>query len=174
MNTTTEVDLSIKDIADRARKSVRQVNNWRAAAEQRLKRKLGYPDPSDRRITRFTPEDAREILKAGMNMEDGTEQPPQPQRADFSGADANAEAGIFGGMDAIVQMGDQNALAIGAAIGQRWNQLVWTSALQTMQGGMVQMQQQFEEMHQSVSLTLGTPQLPGTHPGVARLEGGEG
>ncbi|UBF28315.1 hypothetical protein K9N68_10790 [Kovacikia minuta CCNUW1] len=173
MNTTTEVDLSIKELADRARRTPRQINNWKAAAERRLGRKLGYPDPVDRRITRFTPEDAREILKAGMNQEDGTEQPPQPQHPDFSHADANAEAGIFGGMDSIVQMGDQNAITIGAAIGQRWNQLVWTSALQTMQGGMVQMQQQFEEMHQSVSLTLGTPQLPGSHPNVARLEGEE-
>jgi hypothetical protein len=171
MNTTTEVDMTIRDLADRAGRSVRQVNNWRAAAERRLGRKLGYPDPVDRRTLRFKPEDAREILKSGMDLQDGTEQPPQPQRPDFAGVNANAEAGIFGGMDAIVHMGDQNAIAIGSAIGQRWNQMVWATALQTMQGGMIQMTEQFAEMHQSVSLSLGTPQLPGNDPNSLRLEG---
>jgi hypothetical protein len=40
---------------------------------------------------------------------------------------------------------------------------MWTAAIQTMQGGMVQMQQQFEELHASVSLELNTqPQLGGS------------
>ncbi len=100
MNTTTEVDLSIKELADRARRSTRQINNWKAAAERRLNRKLGYPDPTDRRILRFKPDEAREILRSGMSEEEGQEQPPKPQSPDFTDANSNAEANIFGGMDA--------------------------------------------------------------------------
>lgn len=149
----TEVDLTIKDIADRTGLGVRMVNIYRAAAEKRLNRKLGYKQG---KIWHFRPEEVREILKSreeGQSGNAGNSQNFQ-ESPNFSQANNQAEAGIIGGMDAIVASGDQNAIAIGQALGSRWNQLIWTAALQTMQGGMMTMQEQFSQMHQSVNLTL--------------------
>jgi hypothetical protein len=171
MTTTVEIDLSIKDLAEKIQRTPRQINNWKAAAERRLKRKLGHPDPCDRRVLVFTPDECREILKSGMNLENGNEQPQTQAAPNFNVNATQAEASIFGGMDAIVTAGDNNALAIGQALGQRWNQILWTSALQSMQEGMLAMQASFEEMHQSVSITVNQPQLIGANPQTPRLEG---
>jgi hypothetical protein len=151
----TELDLTIKDIADRAGLGVRMVNIYRASTEQRLGRKLGYKIG---KTWHFRPGEVREILKsreeqAGSESNAGNSQNFR-EMPNFSQANNQAEDGIIGGMDAIVASGDQNAITIGQALGTRWNQLMWTAALQTMQGGMVTMSNQFEEMHQSVRLTL--------------------
>ena len=75
-------------------------------------------------------------------------------------------------MDAIVSSGDKNAIAIGQALGMRWNNFMWSAALQSMQGGMIQMQQSFSELHASVTVGLNSadlPQLMGTHPGTPAI-----
>jgi hypothetical protein len=61
MATTTEVDLLIKDIADRIQMHPRTVNLWRSTAEQRLGKPLGYKVG---KVTYFKPDEVREILKA--------------------------------------------------------------------------------------------------------------
>jgi hypothetical protein len=170
---TVEVDLSIKELADRLNKQPRTVNIWKARAEQRLGRKLGYQDPTDRRIIRFSPDDQREILKSGFeetgNFRETSRKPPHTPN--FQNNNNQAEGEMLGGMDAIVQAGDANAIAVGQALGQRWNNLLWTAAIQTMQGGMMQMQQQFEELHTSVSVSLDQqPQLPGSNLSQPQLE----
>lgn len=157
---TTEVDLTAKDIADRTRLTPRMVNIYRAEAEARLGYKLGYKQG---RTTYFRPDEVREILKSREAQPSGNPRTSQNFRepSDFSNLNNQAEDSILTGMDAIVQAGDQNAIAVGQALGQRWNQLMWTAALQSMQSGMVDMQTRFEEMHTSVSLTFNQPQLPG-------------
>jgi hypothetical protein len=48
---------------------------------------------------------------------------------------------------------------------------MWTAAIQTMQGGMLQMQQQFDELHRSVTVALEVqPQLPGVAFTAPQLE----
>lgn len=160
MTTTTELDLTAKDIADRAGLSVRMVNIYRAQAEERLKRKLGYKLG---KTPYFKPDEVREILKSRESGNSGNVGNSQNFREtpNFSQHNNQAEDGILNGMDGIVQSGDQNAIAIGQALGQRWNQLMWASALQSMQGGMVVMQEQFSQLHTSVSIELNQPQLPG-------------
>ncbi|MDX2239096.1 MAG: hypothetical protein NW224_00255, partial [Leptolyngbyaceae cyanobacterium bins.302] len=61
MATTTEVDMSIKDIADRMQMNPRTINLWRSNAEQRLGKPLGYKVG---KVTYFKPDEVREILKS--------------------------------------------------------------------------------------------------------------
>jgi hypothetical protein len=90
----------------------------------------------------------------------------------FSNQNAQAEGDVLGGMDSLVASGDANAIAVGQALGQRWNQMLLTSALQTMQSGMLQMQTQFDEMHTAIAVPLNTaPQLPGSNLSQPQLEG---
>jgi hypothetical protein len=77
-------------------------------------------------------------------------------------------------MEAIVAASDQNAIALGQAIGERFNSLMWATAMQTMNSCMIAMQRQFQEIHNAVAIPLHeVPQLPIEAPEVARLEGGE-
>ncbi len=161
MTTATEIDLSIKDIADRVQLHPRTINLWRVAAEDRLGRKLGYKSG---KVTYFRPEEVREILKSREGEYSGNSRNSQNfrEKVNFSQQNNQAEDTILTGMDAIVAAGDSNALTVGKALGQRWNNLLWTAALTEMQTGMVQMQASFEEMHQSVAISLDySPQLPG-------------
>jgi hypothetical protein len=159
---TTEIDLTIKDLSDRANLTPRMLNIYRADAEARLGKKFGYKIG---RTWYFRPDEVREILK----QREGNESTSQNFREttftspNFSNANTQAETEVLSGMDAIVASGDQNAINIGNALGQRWNQLLWASAIQSMQTGMVTMQQQFSELHTSVSLELNSqPQLTGS------------
>ncbi|MGH3056327.1 MAG: hypothetical protein ACRDL7_15240, partial [Gaiellaceae bacterium] len=61
---------------------------------------------------------------------------------------------------------------VGQAIGNRFVQVMWTTAIGTMQAGMSQMGHQFSEMHSAIALPLNeAPQLPGMSPNVAQLQG---
>jgi hypothetical protein len=167
--TTTEVDLTVKDIADRTGLSPRMINIYRSDAESRLGQKLGYKIG---KTWHFKPEEVREILKSrekGVDPQSVNQHRQAP--TNFHTANNQAEESILTGMDSIVASGDQNAIALGQALGQRWNNLLWSTALQTMQSGMVTMQTQFEELHASVSVELGTaqPQLPDAGPNMLSL-----
>ena len=155
----TQIDLSIKDLADRTGLTPRMLNIYRANAERRLGRKLGNKIG---KTVFFRPEEVKEILnerESGNAGNTGTSQ-NFSEAANFSQANNAAEGDILTGMDAVVASGDQNAIAVGQALGTRWNGLLWTAALQTMQTGMVQMQQQFGELHASVTVGLGAADLP--------------
>jgi hypothetical protein len=144
------------------------VNIYRVEAEQLAGRKLGARRG---KVVFFTPEE-QEVIRAVQRQGINKKEQNQPQsKPDFSAYNNQAEDSILTGMDAIVQSGDQNAIAIGQALGQRWNTLLWSTALQAMHGGMVQMQQQFEELHMSVSLELSQPQLTSANHNL--LEGKE-
>lgn len=163
MTTMTEAGLTVKDLADRIGLSPRMINIYRAEAEARLGRKLGHKEG---RQTVFYPEDVREVLKsrdAGNEGNTGTSQKFR-ETPNFSQQNNQAEAGVLTGMEAMVATGDQKAIATGAELGQRWNELMWASAIQTMQVGMVQMTQQFSELHTSLDFSFSQPQLPGGEP----------
>lgn len=177
--TVTEVDLTIKDLADVTGLTPRMLNIYRAEAEQRLGCKLGYRQG---RSWYFRPEEVHEIMKQRESGNQSNQRSQGNGRTsqnfgevpNFSQANNQAETGILAGMDAIVASGDQNALAIGAALGGRWNNLMWSAALQTMQTGMVAMQAQFEELHSSVTVQLAPVDqqklLGGNHLGTPALE----
>jgi hypothetical protein len=177
MSTATaevHIDLSVKQIAEFCKVSPRTVNLWRSAAEDRLGRKLGSKVG---KTWTFAGEEIREILKSrehDPSEHSGNQGTSQNFRetSPFSNQNTQAEGDVLGGMDSLVASGDANAIAVGQALGQRWNQMLLTSALQTMQSGMMQMQTQFDEMHTAIAVPLNTaPQLPGTNPQQAQLEG---
>lgn len=152
----TVSEISTQDLAAKLGCTPRTINICRARIEQREKCKLG----SKRGKTWYFNEEEQDAIRKEKvlgNDVASARQSERPVTPQFNEVNNAAEEGIAGGMDAIVASGDQNALAIGAALGQRWNSLMWTAALQTMQGGMVEMQQQFEELHASVSINLNVP-----------------
>jgi hypothetical protein len=140
MTTTTEVDLTIKDIADRltlrdavarcdrlvaARLRValrdrcnvtpRTANLWRSSAEARSGRKLGYKVG---KTWFFRADEIREILKSreeAIDPRQVSEQNARQSTPNYHAQNSQAEDGILTGMDAIVSSGDKNALAIGFA-----------------------------------------------------------
>jgi hypothetical protein len=167
--TTTQVDYSTKDIADRCGLTTRMVNVYRAAAEDRLKCKLGYKVG---RATYFRPHEVVEILKQREESAPADHSRNEPASENFSEVNQGNGAAGTAGMDALVAAGDQNAIAVGRALGMRWNSLLITSAMQTMQTGMMQMQDQFSQLHESVTVELtpsDLPSLPGNHPGTPAL-----
>jgi len=167
MATATEIDMSIKDIADRIQMNPRTVNLWRANAEQRLGQPLGYKVG---KVTYFKPDEVREILKSRESGNGGNSRNFR-EPTNFSQANNQAESDVIGGLDSLVAGGDQNALMVGKAIGQRWTNIVVTSALQEMQTGMMSMQAQFAELQESIEVTANTmPQLPGINPQSPQLE----
>lgn len=157
----SEVMCSAADIAQSTGLTPRMINLYRAQAEKRLGVKFGRKEG---RTTYFNAEEIREILKAreaGNTGNPGNSQNFQ-EAVNFSKATAQAEDGTLSGMEAIVAATDQQAIAMGQAIGQRFNNLMWTTAIQTMSSGMVQMTQQFSEMHEAIALPLrDAPQLLG-------------
>ena len=173
MSTTTEVDLTIKDIADRLSMNPRTINLWRVAAEERLGCKLGYKSG---KTWYFPPDHVREILKSRESVQSGNSENSQKFREtpNFSQVNNQAESNIIGGMDGIVAAGDQNALAVGQALAARHTQIMWTAYLQNMQSGFMQMQNQFEELHASIDVSfseIGLPSLSGISHTPPQLEG---
>jgi hypothetical protein len=149
------------------------INIYRAQAENRLGIKFGRKEG---RTVYFNAEEIREILKSRETSNSGNMSSSRnfQEAVNFSNMNDQAEASALGGMEAIVNASDQQAIAIGQAIGQRFVQVVWTTAIGTMQHGMTQMGQRFDEMHQAVALPLQhSPQLPGSDPTSPRLEAGE-
>lgn len=156
--TATTVELSTAEVAQQLGVTPRMVNMYRASAEKTAGRKLGTKRG---RTTYYSGGEVEAIRKAqilGASGEGDRQQ--QKQTQDFTQANYQAEAEICDGMNDIVAAGDQNAIQMGQAMGQRWNNLMWTAALQTMQGGMMTMQRQFGEMHASVATSLSIEAYP--------------
>ncbi|NET37676.1 MAG: hypothetical protein F6K19_37605 [Cyanothece sp. SIO1E1] len=172
--TTTTADLSTRQLADRLGVTPRMVNIYRVEAERLEGRKLGTKRG---RVVYFSPDEQEAIAKMqarGISVEEVQRQQQYRATADFSTVNNQAEGGILDGMDAIVEAGDRNAIQMGQAMGQRWSNLMFASALQSMQQGMLTMQAQFDELNASVSLNLGgidQQQLTGSEPEL--LEAGD-
>lgn len=140
---STELMMSCADIAEATRLSPRQINNYRAAAERRLGVKFG------RKEGKTTYFDAAEVKAILQSREAGNQEVPRTSRnfretVDFSDANNQAEDSTLNGMEAIVAATDQQAITMGQAVGQRFNNILWVTAIQTMNSGMVQMQAQLQ------------------------------
>src|SRR5579885_686836 len=131
---TTDLLMTIKDIADSTKLTPRMINLYHAEAEERLGMKLGRKEG---RTTYFNAEEIREILKsrdtsnAGNARNRGVSQ-NFAEATDFSQRNNMAEESTLNGMEALVAANDQQATAIGQAIGQRFTQIVWATAVGTM------------------------------------------
>lgn len=150
----TATDLSTQQLADQLNVTPRMINIYRVQAEASEGKRLGKKRG---KTTFFTPEEQDLIRKtktAGLNVEESKENHQHRAAPDFHTANNQAEEGIVNGMQAIVEAGDRNAIQIGQTLGKRWNQLLWTTALQTMQDGLLEMQEQFAELNTSAFLAL--------------------
>lgn len=166
MITDIDIDLSAKDLADKARITPRMINIYRAQAEQRLNRKLGQKRG---KTIYFNPEDQREILKSRMEGTSADEVAEQHQRqtsTDFQGMNNTAEDGMIGSLATIAQQNDERAISMGKALGARFNSVLYASMMQEMNTGFLQMQQGLGELTSSLGCAL---------PGVNRaaLTGGK-
>ena len=167
---TTTLELTTAELADRLGVTPRMVNLYRTAAEKSAGRTLG----TKRGKTKYyNAEEIELIRKAQILGVSGERDRTQQKQTEFTQQNNEAEAEICDGMSDIVEAGDRNAIQMGQALGQRWNNLMWSAALQTMQGGMLTMQRQFNEMHASIATSLDAeslPQLTGNHTSTPSLE----
>ena len=169
----TDLLMTTKDIAERTQLTPRMINIYRAAAERRTGTVFGRKEG---RCTYFNAEEVREILKSrdadrSSNAGNVGNSPNFQEVTNFSQRNNTAEDSTLTGMDALVAANDHQAIAIGQAIGQRFTQVVYATAIGTMQNGMAQLVEQFAEMHSAVSLPLNyQPSLPGDAPNVPQLE----
>lgn len=157
MATEVQAELSTQQLADRLHVSPRMINLYREKAEVAAGRKLGIKRG---RTTYFNPDEQVLIIQVqsqGINPDEVRTHHEQQQAQasqNFQSFTNQAESNILDGMGAIVEAGDQNAIQLGNALGERWNALMFGAALQRMQSGIVHMQKHLGEMHTSVSLTL--------------------
>jgi hypothetical protein len=173
--TAATVELSTQQLADRLGVSSRMVNIYRAEAERLAGKRLGTKRG---KTTYFNADDQVWILKVknqGVDVEgvrSHHQEDRQQQAQNFTATTNQTEEGILSGMDGLVQAGDRNAIQIGQALGQRWNQMVITSALSSMQQGMISFQSQFEELNAGIAFAASPiqPQLTGSDPKAPRLD----
>jgi hypothetical protein len=172
---TATIDLSTQQLSDQLGVTPRMVNIYRSEAERLTGKKFGTKRG---RVIYFTAEEQAAIARVqrqgvdidGVRSQHQADQQRQTQQQTTT---ANqAEEGILTGMDELVAAGDQNAIAIGQALGVRWQQTMMTAAFTTMQQGMVQFSQQFGELNASVALAASPnqPQLTGTGMFTPTLE----
>ncbi len=154
MVAAVEVDLSTQDLADRSRLTPRMVNIYRVQAEQRLGRKLGQKRG---KTTYFNPEEQREILKSrieGTSADEVAEQHQRQTSSNFQDLNNTAEDGMLGSMGDIVAQNDQRAIAMGQALGQRFNSVLFAAMMQEMGNGLTQMHQGLGELTSSLNCAL--------------------
>lgn len=170
---TTDVLMTTKDIAQATQLTPRTINLYRADAERRVGRVFGRKEG---RTTYFNAEEVREILKSRDSEYSGNAGNCSNSRnfqeaVNFSNANTQAEDESISGMEAIVTSGDNQAAMIGQAMGNRFIQVVRTTALATMQQGFFDIGKEFDEMYSAVALPLShQPSLPGSSPNVPQLE----
>jgi hypothetical protein len=159
----TEVDLSTKDLADIVGCTPRMINLYRSAVEHRTGRSLGYKSG---KTMFFTPEEQAMIRgerdRTG-NMDSKTvNQAAQTAREsatpNYAPQAAAAEGTMGDAMGAIVAQADNQAIAMGQMLGQRFNSLLMATMTQTMAQGMVELQTSMGEL--TASLQCSVPAAP--------------
>jgi hypothetical protein len=173
--TTATVDLSTQQLSDRLGVTPRMVNIYRSEAERLSGTRLGTKRG---RVWYFNPDEQAAIARIQSQGIDiggvrSQHQADQTQATRQHAASASqTEEGILTGMDELVAAGDQNAMAIGQALGIRWQQVLMSEALTTMQKGIVQFSQQFTEIQTAIAISASAtqPQLTGTGIQTPALE----
>lgn len=156
-----QVEWTTADLALHWGITPRSVNLWRAEAERRAGGKFG----TKRGKKTYYSSDEAHAISAARNLDSQTVQ-AQNSRAESAGADkvyraqADAEEQTLEGMDALVAMGDRQAIELGQKLGQRWNSLTMAAAAQTMAAGMADLSAVMEGMQLSLSTSLASYDLP--------------
>jgi hypothetical protein len=160
----TQLDLSTKQLADLLGCTPRMVNIYRAAIEQETGKALGYKSG---KTTYFRPAEQHAIAAQRERGVDAREVGAQAQaRVSQPVATGSGEEGMSEGMAAIVQQSDEQAIAMGNMLGERFNALMMGTMMNTIAIGFNRMQTTMTEV--TTSIQCGLPAAPtlgaGSHP----------
>jgi hypothetical protein len=165
MQSTTELDLSTKQLADVLGCTSRMVNIYRAAIEQETGKTLGYKNG---KTTYFRPKEQHAIAAQRERGIDTREVGAQAQaRASQPVTTAPGEEGMNEGMAAIVEQSDQQAIAMGTMLGQRFNALMMGTMMSTIATGFNELQTTMAEV--TTSIQCGLPAAPALGAGNVPL-----
>ena len=165
MQSTTELDLSTKQLADVLGCSPRMVNIYRTATEQQTGQSLGYKNG---KTTYFRPKEQHAIAAQRERGVDTREVGAQAQaRASQPVTTAPGEEGMNEGMAAIVKQSDQQAIAMGQMLGHRFNSLLMGTMMDTIATGFTEIQQTMTEV--TASIQCGLPAAPALGAGNVPL-----
>jgi hypothetical protein len=152
MQASAELDLSTKQLADVLGCTSRMVNIYRAAIEQETGKALGYKNG---KTTYFRPKEQHAIAAQRERGVDTREVGAQAQaRASQPVTTAPGEEGMSDGMAAIVAQSDEQAIAMGEMLGQRYNSLMMGTMMNTIAEGFRTMQTTMTEVTASIQCTL--------------------
>lgn len=169
MQTTTELDLSTKQLAEVLSCSPRMVNIYRAAIEQETGKPLGYKSG---KTVYFRPKEQHAIASQKMRGVDTREVGTKAQaRVSQPVATATGEEGMGDGMAAIVEQSDQQAIAMGEMLGQRFNSLMMSTMMGTIAQGFNDMQTTMTEVTASIQCSLPAAPALGAASRPLALEG---
>lgn len=171
MQTTTELDLSTKQLADVLGCTSRMVNIYRAAVEQETGQTLGYKNG---KTTYFRPKEQDAIAAQRERGVDTREVGTKAQaRVSQPVATATGEEGMSEGMSAIVAQSDQQAIAMGDMLGQRFNALVMSTMMSKIAQGFNDLQQTMTEVTASIQCSLPAAPALGAANRPLALEGSD-
>ena len=169
MQSTAELDLSTKQLADVLGCTSRMVNIYRAAIEQETGRNLGYKSG---KTTYFRPKEQHAIAAQRERGVDTREVGAKAQaQASQPVTTAPGEEGMGDGMAAIIAQSDQQAIAMGDMLGQRFNSLVMGTMMNTIAQGFVNMQTTMTEVTTSIQCSLPAAPALGAGSRPLALEG---
>ena len=160
------LELSATQLADRMGVSPRMVNIYREAVEAELDKTIGTKRG---RTVYFSPKEQELIIQAradrnGQSTHADKQSAAKKQEAqaqNFQTQNSQTEGQILGDIEGLVEAGDRSAVQLGQQLGQRWANVTIATVLQTMQQGLGQMANQFDELQTAMQLPFsGTPQLP--------------
>jgi hypothetical protein len=171
MQTTAELDLSTKQLADVLGCTARMVNIYRAAVEQETGQNLGYKNG---KTTYFRPKEQHAIAAQRERGVDARTVGAQAQaRVSQPVTGATGEENMNDGMAAIVAQSDQQAIAMGQMLGQRFNGLMMSTMMSTIAQGFGEMQQTMTEVTASIQCSLPAAPALGATSRPFVLEGAE-
>ena len=149
------LELSATQLADRMGVSPRMVNIYREAVEAELDKTIGTKRG---RTVYFSPKEQELIIQAAKQS---AAKKQEAQAQNVQTQNSQTEGQILGDIEGLVEAGDRSAVQLGQQLGQRWANVTIATVLQTMQQGLGQMANQFDELQTAMQLPFsGTPQLP--------------
>jgi hypothetical protein len=168
--TETQLDLSTKQLAEVMGCTPRMVNIYRAAIEADTNLTIGYKSG---KTTYFRSHEQRAIIAQRERGVDTQAVGAQAQaRVSQPVTGATGEEGMNDGMAAIVAQSDQQAIAMGQMLGQRFNALMMNTMMGTIAQGFGEMQQTMTEVTASIQCSLPEAPALGAASGPFVLEAG--
>jgi hypothetical protein len=154
MRNANTVDMNAEQLGETWGVTPRMVNIYKAKAEKRVGRKLGIRRG---KAYYFSSEEQQllwEIKEQGVDVQQVAQEHQASAAANFDTANAQCETSMLTNMSAIAERNDQQAIALGQQLGQRFVNVTYASMMQTMALGMAQIGNELGEMQASLTVSL--------------------